>query len=347
MKLKARGVSGKLLDWIKSYLCGRKIQVVVGGQSSLQKDINASVPQGSLLGPTMFLVYIDDLGDNLNNTIFLYADDSTLYCIIHQGGLYQSAASLNADLAQIHHWGSEWRVIFAPEKCKVMTISMKRPQNQPLPEPPLSLGGTELEECTELDILGVTFTRNMSFDKHIDKLASKAGSRVSMLRRVAPYLDTRGKGAVYRAHIRSVMEYAPLSWMSASVTQLRRLEDIQRRACKIIGSNHRLDSLEHRRLISGLGLLHRLHRPDQPQVLKSLLPPRACPSRTTRATGNTHALQPLAGRTSTGHWSLQQYDRSALPTVVPVWNSLPASIIGTPTLEDSKTFCRRVYHHLK
>jgi len=346
-KLRARGVSGRLLTWIESYLRDRRIQVVVGGQSSVEKSINASVPQGSLLGPTKFLVYIDDLGDGLGNLIYFYADDSTLYCIIRQGGLPQTVNSMNADLSHIHLWGLQWKVIFAPEKCKVMTLSKKRSQSQQLPPSSLFMGGTELQECSEIDILGVTYTNNMSFDQQVDKVASNAGRRVSVLRRVAPYLDAKGRETVYKAHIRSVMEYAPLSWMTASETKLRRLDDIQSRASKIIGSSVRLDSLSHRRVVSGLGLIHRLHKPDQPEALRSLLPPRTPQTRATRSSSIAHTLQPLTGKTSTGHWSLQQFDRSALPAIVPVWNGLPPSVVGNPELESTKTFCKRAHRHLQ
>jgi hypothetical protein len=355
-KLKARGVRGRFLQWIGSYLNNRRIQVVVGGQTSVEKSINASVPQGSILGPTLFLIYIDDLGDNLRNAILLYADDSTLYCEVQKDALDHTVTSMNADLEQINQWGLLWKVIFAPEKCKVTTISKRRSQPaQTITS--LNLGGKVLHESEELDILGVTFPSNMSFRSHLDKVASKAGKRVSVLRRIAPYLDTKGKATVYKAHIRSTMEYAPLSWMSASETQLRRLDDIQLRAQKIIGPGAVLDTLSHRRLISGLGLVHRMHKPDQPAKLRTMLPPKMCPVRSTRSkmcpvrstrsSSGDHALQPLAGRSTAGQWSIQQYDRSALPTIVPVWNSLPPNIIGYPEAEDAKTFCKRAHHHLR
>ena len=146
-------------------------------------------------------------------------------------------------------------------------------------------------------------------------------------------MDTRGRAAVYKAHIRSTMEYAPLSWMSASETHLRRLDDIQHRASRIIGPAAQLEPLSHQRLISGLGLLHRMHKPEQPQVLQSILPPKLSSARLTRSNCGEQALQPLAGRTRSGKWSLQQYDRSFLPAIIPVWNSLPQTVIGDPVTE--------------
>jgi hypothetical protein len=134
--------------------------------------------------------------------------------------------------------------------------------------------------------------------------------------------------------------------MAANVTQLRRLDDIQRRASRIIGSNLPLDSLSHRRVISGLGLLHRMHKPESPELIRNMLPPRLRPERATRSNCMEHMLQPMAGRTVTGHWSLQQYDRSVLPAIVPVWNGLPADVIGTPATEDTKAFCKRAHRYI-
>jgi len=345
-KLKVRGVTGKLLTWIGSYLSGRRIQVVVGGQSSAQRPINASVPQGSIAGPSFFLTYIDDLGDDLDSPVFLYADDGTLYRIVSTGGLEQSIEALNSDLSHINLWGSRWKVLFAPEKCKAMTISKKRPQDQAMSTSSLYLGGTELQECPELDLLGVTVQSNLSFESHLNRVTTNAGKRVNVFRQVAPYLDSRGKATVYKAHIRSVMEYAPLSWMSASETHLRSLDDIQKRASNIIGPSIHLDSLSHRRTVSGLGLLHRMHQREQPDALRALLPPKLCPARTTRSSHGTHRIKTLTGKTSGGQWSLQQYDRSALPAIIPVWNSLPSDIVGSPDSESTKAFVKRAHHHL-
>jgi hypothetical protein len=133
-KLEARGLHGPFLKWISSYLSERKIKVVIGGQSSHERSINASVPQGSILGPTLFLTYIDDLSENVVNPTRLYADESTLYCQI-AWNISESAVSLNSDLADIDAWGKKWKTLFAPEKCKVMTIGRKRRQPQPPSSP--------------------------------------------------------------------------------------------------------------------------------------------------------------------------------------------------------------------
>jgi len=134
VKLVAKGISGKLLTWIRSYLSDRSIKVVLSGQSSNTCPINASVPQGSILGPLLFSVFIDDLVDECENDLFLFADDSTLYCEIKAtDDPATKTASLNSDLDRMKKWADRWNVTFEPSKCKAIAISRKRnPTRLPL-----------------------------------------------------------------------------------------------------------------------------------------------------------------------------------------------------------------------
>ena len=213
----SKGVTGKLLSWIKSYLSDRSIKVVLSGQSSSTSSINASVPQGSILGPILFSVFIDDLGDEIENQLYLYADDSTLFCENKATDDPEAkTASLNRDLERMRIWADRWKVTFEPSKCKAMTISRKTNPTRL----GLQFGTTELAEKEELEILGVTIDSKLTWAKHISNISSRAGQRLGALRRVASKLDVRDRATVYKAQVRSVMEYASLSWMSASSTTL-------------------------------------------------------------------------------------------------------------------------------
>ena len=126
-KLYSRGVSGKLLPWLQSYLSNRSIRVVLSGQASEPCSINASVPQGSVLGPFLFSIFIDDLVEVCENELYMYADDSTLFARIRSpADRAEVEASLNRDLQQITIWGDRWKTTFEPTKCKFMTHSRKR-----------------------------------------------------------------------------------------------------------------------------------------------------------------------------------------------------------------------------
>ena len=141
-----------LLTWLRSYLHGRSIKVVLSGQSSDASPINASVPQGSILGPLLFSVFIDDLMDTCENQLYLYADDSTLFAPIRSVNERASVfTSLYRDLEKTRVWAAKWKVTFESTKCKTLVLSRKRTPAIPH----LYFGNTKLAMETELSILGV------------------------------------------------------------------------------------------------------------------------------------------------------------------------------------------------
>ena len=112
-KLCSKGIGGKLLTWLQRYLLGRSIKVTISGQASKTSGINASVPQGSILGPLLFSVFIDDLVETCD-----YADDSTLFAPITSSTECETVvASVNRDLEKMKAWADAWKVTFEPTKC--------------------------------------------------------------------------------------------------------------------------------------------------------------------------------------------------------------------------------------
>ncbi|KAI8485838.1 hypothetical protein Bbelb_363900 [Branchiostoma belcheri] len=323
-KLRSKGVCGKLLMWIESYLSDRSIKVVLSGQSSTTTSINASVPQGSILGPLLFSVFIDDVGDGCESPPYLYADDSTLYYVVRTNDDRASAAvSLNRDLERMRIWAEKWKVTIEPTKCKTMTISRKRSRARS----DLFFGNTKLAEKDELEILGVTIDNKLSWTKLTLNTAARAGQKLGAMRRVAHKLTPSGRAAVYKAQARSVMEYASLCWMSAPATSLGLLDSVQRRALKIIGTNEQearltlnIPSLQHRRQVAAAALLYKMHTDTCPAGLKTMLTKPYTFRRTTRTSlaMPTHALAQPVSRTG----------RTFIHTGVQIWNQLPDTIVG-------------------
>ena len=130
-KLSSKGITGRLHVWLQNYLQGRSIKVALSGQSSSPRTINASVPQGSILGPLLFSVFIDDVVEQCENNIFLYADDSTIFAPVTSSNGPEVTASLNKDLENIRKWSDAWKVTFEPSKCKALILSRKRNPSRP------------------------------------------------------------------------------------------------------------------------------------------------------------------------------------------------------------------------
>ena len=178
-----------------------------------------------------YSVFIDDLVNTCENQLYLYADDSTLFAPIRSVNERASTfTSLNRDLKKMRVWAGKLKVTFEPTKCKALMLSRKR-----MPAiPDLYFGNTKLAVETEISILGVAVDSKLLWSRHISNISKNAGQRLGALRKIANKLDTAGRATVYKAQIRSVMEHACLSWMSASPTVLNQLDSISAES----SSNH-------------------------------------------------------------------------------------------------------------
>ena len=334
-----------LLTWLRSYLHGRSIKVVLSGQSSDVSAINASVPQGSILGPLLFSVFIDDLVDTCENQLYLYADDSTLFAPIRSVNERASVfTSLNRDLEKMRVWAANWKVTFEPTKCKALMLSRKR--TPAIPD--LYFGNTKLAVETELCILGVAVNSKLLWSRHISNISKNAGQRLGALRKIANKLDTAGRATVYKPQIRRIMEHACLSWMSASPTVLNQLDSIQQKALRIIGVNQAttctelaIPSLQHRREEAAVTVLYKMHTSHCPRDLQVLLPCPYTSGRTTRASSSmpNHALAMPHTKTST-------LDRTFLHCAIRTWKALPDIVVGKIKSDSVQSFKQRDNKHM-
>jgi hypothetical protein len=176
-KLKSLGVNGPMLIWFESYLSDRKQRVVIDGECSDWQNIQAGVPQGSVLGPLLFLIYINDIVNNISTECFLFADDSLLLDEVESP--VDSARKLNCDLSSISTWADRWLVTMNAEKTESMIFSAKK--DKPF-HPSLYLSNVLIKEVFQHEHLGVTLTFNLSWRSHILKIHQKASKRLNMLK---------------------------------------------------------------------------------------------------------------------------------------------------------------------
>ena len=124
-KLKSYGIEGQLLNWLKDFLNGRKQRVVVNRCKSEWKEVVSGVPQGSVIGPLLFVLYINDLPDVVKAEVYLFADDTKIFCRISENG----SSPLQEDLKRLQKWSDTWLLKFHPDKCKVMKIHRGNKEN--------------------------------------------------------------------------------------------------------------------------------------------------------------------------------------------------------------------------
>ena len=188
-KLHSVGISGSLLLWFTDYLANRKQRVVMPGCWS---SIEAGVPQGSILGPLLFLLYINDIVENINSSIRLFADDTTLYITVDNPG--QAAYQLNSDLDKIHQWANQWLVTFNPSKSETVIFSRKR--NKPN-HPTVIMDQQSIQEVTLHRHLGIIFSSDCTWYDHLDYIKPKAWTRINVMRKLKFKLDRKSLQTIY------------------------------------------------------------------------------------------------------------------------------------------------------
>ena len=349
-KLQRAGVQGKALRWLHDYLNQRRLKVVVGGKCSQPHFIKAGVPQGSILGPTLFLMYVNDAETCLapGTQMAVYADDTTLYSLVRSTDtIQQQATSLQESLDALHAWGLKWRVSFEPSKSQYLSVSNRI---DPWPHPCPTFGGTSVSREKSLKLLGVTFDSRLSFSEHLRQVSLRANSRLGFLRKASKYLDTAGKLATYRGFIRPLLEYAHLAWIGAAKSHLQQLDRVQRRALHILGPGIVLQSLEARRMVGALTYLYKLMCPESPRMLTSLVPPLqpppTCPrTRQDQEFSQRHQHQ-LRDELPA---SAPNFLRRSFPfCAIAEWNSLQPSLLDrAPALKHMQSFKSNVHKLLR
>ena len=170
-KLRQNGISGELITLIKDFLSCRKQRVVLNGQHSSWADVKAGVPQGSILGPLLFLIYINDLPNGLNSNAKLFADDTSLFSVVHN--ITDSANLLNSDLSKINEWVLQWKMSFNRDptnQAQEMIFNRKTSQKN---LPSLMFNISIVNVTTIHKHLGMIFDSKSSFDEQLKSVLKK------------------------------------------------------------------------------------------------------------------------------------------------------------------------------
>ena len=197
----------------------RLLKVVLNGGESGVKRNNAEVHQGSILGPLLFIIFIDYISQDLKNHSISHSDDDTIIFFVKswKDKLFD-ATSPNQDLAKIETWVKTWNVQFGATKFKTTTISNRWDADGNYP--PLHFFGVTLEEADSADLLGLTSNNNLSWNQAyvVTKTSKTAGQRLGLLKRLYPYILPTQRPIIFKAMLRSNMEYASSAWIGANRT---------------------------------------------------------------------------------------------------------------------------------
>ena len=240
-KLREAGVGGLILKVFQNFLSSRTQRVKVDGVCSSSIDVVSGVPQGSVLGPLLFLLYIADLPRLLQNELIGYADASTLLCRIpHPRDRSSVAASLNDDLAVISDWFSRWVMLVNPSKISGCLYLVLVQLSLCL----LEIDGSVIEMVSELKILGVILDSKLSFEKQIRAIAATASMRVVILRKtMSVFRNVAIVAKCFWAFILLLLEYCFPVWKFAATSHLSLLDRVVSQVSRLSGGSVKLRSL--------------------------------------------------------------------------------------------------------
>ena len=248
LKLKSAGLQGKALDWCKSFLLGRCQRVCVGSQVSSIEPLLAGVPQGAILSPLLFSLYINDVVGCADADFNLFADDTSVYVCDKSAATLQ--VRLQAVLDELSAWFRSWAIAVNHQKSAVMVLTRRR--NAPLIN--VHLDGTPLPQVTTHKHLGIIFNSRLSWSDHTSYVIGKASKKVGLLRRFRCRLPCLVLRSLYLSCVRPTLEYACGAWSGVGSQEALRLERTQRAAARVIAGASLKDKLSAELLLARAGL---------------------------------------------------------------------------------------------
>ena len=327
-KLKCYGIGGSLLSWISDFLTQRTQYVKIGNDCSGYSDVTSGVPQGSVLGPTLFIFYINDMPDVLNCLVKIFADDTKIYQVVNDKS---DAASMQTNINKLTEWANTWQIKFNSGKCKVMHLGHQNNQYEYFMEE------NKLETTSAEKDLGVIVDPKLLFDDHVSQTVKKASRLCGMLVSNIQCKEKDIMVPLFKALVRPVLEYGNSVWTTCLKKHNTTIENVQRRFTKkIVGLQElsyeqrletiKLPSLEFRRLrgdmIETYKIIHGIYDENTTNTLfhKNVL---------TNTRGHSLKLSKQNVVTS-------KYSRFFTNRVINAWNNLPEHVVSAGTVNSFK-----------
>ena len=327
-KLNAHGITGNIHSWLKDWLTERQQRVVINGKASDWRSVQSGVPQGSVLGPVLFIIYVNDMDEGLTCKISKFADDTKI-----TGRVTTTAEKvlLQSDLERLVNWSNKWQMAYNVSKCKVMHIGSNNNRTN------YSMNGTEIPKVSKEKDLGVTISNDLKPTNHCSDVVKTANKLTGFIGRTFEFKSEKVILTLFNALVRPHLEYCVQFWSPYYRKDIEKLERVQRRATKLIPrlrnkpyeerlNELNLFSLEKRRLRGDLIELFKMfHGFDNVNISDYLTVDR---ERTTRNNGFK-----IIGRAFRSNEAKHFF----FNRIVNVWNSLPAHIVSSNTIESFKT----------
>ena len=332
-KMYAYGIRGQLLKWTESFLIGRTQKVRVSNAVSSERNVLSGIPQGSVLGPILFLVFINDLPDVVECSVKLFADDTKIYSAIEN---HDDCAKIQKDIDNLAAWSDKWLLRFNALKCKCLH-EVHVGKNNIKHDYHMKVGDKDIliAEVNEEKDIGVTFDNRMKFDVHIRNIVNKANQRIGIIRRTFDHLDKNMFLMLYKTLVRPILEYATVIWSPWLKKDIVAIEQCQRRATRLVKD---LKDKSYGERLKELGiptLVYRRERTDVLQIFKIMEKfdevhmKSIKPSHNISTRGHDKKLEKR-------HHNLKS-TKNVFPTrVLSQWNDLPNDCVESKTVNRFK-----------
>lgn len=244
-KLKYYKINPMCINWIENWLCDRSFIVKTGGLSSKEFPVGSGVPQGSVLGPLLFLLYINDMVDNITDSdISLYADDTLLSV-----NLTKHPGILQSEVDKLKEWANKWGMQFNANKCVHIQIGKSEPNQR------VKIGNATIPIANSFKYLGVHIDAFLTWKTHISGVVAKSNRKLGMIKRGLRFAPSKTKLIAFKTIVQPLLEYASQVWSPHTVCLKNSIERIQRNAIKWTYFLKRGDSITECLLLNGISLL--------------------------------------------------------------------------------------------
>ena len=314
----------------------------INGTHSNPISVTSGVPQGSVLGPTLFLLYINDITEVPKSELRLFADDTVLYRAIKS---QHDQEILQEDLHNLTKWASDWQMDFNVSKCHLLRTTNKRKPH----EFTYSANSETLKKVSQCDYLGVRCSETLRWGAHCSKVAAKANKTLGLIRRTLKPCSREVKQSAYMMLVRPTLEYASSSWNPHTDTDINRLEQVQKSAARFVCNNYKLttstsglisalgwDTLEQRRLFNQSVLFYKFHN----GLVNCKFPDQVTRSTTSFTRSHCLSYQQLQS-------SVLAHSYSFFPRTIRVWNLLPSDVATSLSLNSFKQSAMPAIRSLK
>ena len=336
LKLEMYAIRGKLLQWISSNITHRNQQVFVNGAKSKPRYLTAGVPQGSVLGPFLFVVYVNDIADKLDCITRLFADDTSLGKSLKNIKVIET--SLNANLNTLCNWSKDWLISYNPDKTEAVVFSTMTE----IEELRLYFDGKQINLVNNHRHLGIIFESNGKWSCHIDHIVNSCSKMISSMRKLKYLLNRNTLNKIYKMFIRPHFEYACELWDGCTIEQIEKLEKLQLEAARIVTGLPKYTSrqilyyetgwetLEERRKRRKLCLFYKIQNNLAPAYLQDITPDNV-------GTKSSYALRNVNNIIVPSARLKHSYD-SFLPSTIRLWNDIPEAERNRPSLQSFKSY---------